>query len=109
MPETMTLLGSTKSKITKDNISEDVPHLQITEVVLIHCNIVNNDCKQDSRVLYTLVPYKSFGYLLDISPKNYIFFKINDSEFSFIDVWLADQNCKPLEIEDKINITLVIN
>ena len=86
-----------------------MPHLEITEVVLIHCNIVNNDYQQDSRVLYTFVPNKSFGQLLDISPKNFIFLKTFDSEFSYIEVWFTDQNSKPLEIEDKINITLVIN
>ena len=69
MPETMKLLGSTKSKITKDENSENVPRLEITEVVLIHCNIVNNDYQQDSRVFYTFVPNKSVGQLLGISPK----------------------------------------
>ena len=77
----MKLLGSTRSKITKDENSEDVPHLEISEVVLIHCNIVNNDYQQDSRVLYTFVPKKSFGQLLDISPKKFIFLKIFNSEF----------------------------
>ena len=86
-----------------------MPHLEITEVVIVHCNIVNNDCQQDSRVLYTFVPNKSFGQLLDISPKNFIFLKTFDSEFSYIEVWFTDQNSKPLEIEDKINIILVIN
>ena len=71
----MKLLGSTKSKITKDKNGENVPHLEITEVVLIHCSIVNNDYQQDSRVLYTFVPNKSFGQLLDISSKNLIFLK----------------------------------
>ena len=69
MPETMKLLGSTKSTITKDENSENVPRLEITEVVLTHCNIVNNDYQQDSRVLYTFVPNKSVGQLLGISPK----------------------------------------
>ena len=62
-PETMKLLGSTKSKISKDKNSENVPRLEITEVVLIHCNIANNDYQQDSRVLYTFVPNKSSGQL----------------------------------------------
>ena len=66
--ETMKLLGSTKNKITKDKNGENVPHLEITEVVLVHCNIVNNDYKQDSRVLYAFVPSKPFGSLLDILP-----------------------------------------
>ena len=61
----MKLLGSTKNKITKDKNGENVPHLEITEVVLVHCNIVNNDYQQDSRVLYTFVPNKPFDSLLE--------------------------------------------
>ena len=72
-PKTMKLLGNTKSKINKDENGENVPHLEITEVILVHCNFVNNYYQQDSKVLYTFVPNKSFGQLLDISPKNYIF------------------------------------
>ena len=79
-PETMKLLGSTKNKITKDKNGENVPHLEITEVVLVHCNIVNNDYQQDSRVLYTFVPNKPFGSLLEISPTNHIFLKTFNSE-----------------------------
>ena len=77
----MKLLGSTKSKITKDEKGENVPHLEIIEVVLIHCNVSNNNYKQDSQVLYAFVPNKSFGQLLDISPKMFIFFKNFNSEF----------------------------
>ena len=73
MPKTNKLFGSTKSKITKDKNSENMPHLEITEVVLVHCNIVNKNYQQDSRVLLAFVPNKSFGQLLDISPKNSIF------------------------------------
>ena len=109
MSEMMKLLGSTKNKINKDENGENVCHLEITEVLLVHCNIVNNDYQQDSRVLYTFVPNKSFGQLLDISPKNFIFLKAFDSEFSYIEVWFTDQYSKPLEIKDKINITLVLN
>ena len=72
-PETMKLLGSTGNKITEDKNGENVPHLEITEVVLVHCNIVNNNYQQDSRVLYTFVPNKLFGSLLEISLKNHIF------------------------------------
>ena len=107
--ETMKLLGSTKSKMTKDKIEENMPHLEITEVILVHCNIVNNNYQQGSNPLCTFVPNKSFGQLLDISPKNFIFLKTLNSEFSYIKVWFTDQNSKPLETEDKINITLVIN
>ena len=84
-------------------------HLEITKIVLVHWNIVNNDYQQDSRVLYTFVPKKSFSQLSDISPKNVMFLKTFDSEFSYIEEWFTDQNPKPLEIENKINITLVIN
>ena len=69
----------------KDENGENVPHLEITEVVLIHCNIVNTDYQQDSRVLYTFVTNKSFGQLLDISPKNFIFLKTFNSKFSYIE------------------------
>ena len=69
--ETMKLLGNS-SKITKDKNSENVP--EITEVVLLHCNTVSNDYHQDLKDLYTFVPNKSFGQLLDISPKHFIFF-----------------------------------
>ena len=108
-PETMKLLGSTKSKITKDKKGENVPRLEITEVVLIHFNIVNNNYQQDSRVLYKFVPNKSFGKLLDISQKKIILLKTFNSKFSYIEVWFTDQHSKPLEIEDKINITLILN
>ena len=77
----MKLLGSTKNKITKDKNGENLPHLEITEVVLVHCNIVNNDYQQDSRALYTFVPNKLPGSLLEISPTNHIFLKIFNSEF----------------------------
>ena len=70
------LLESTKSKISKDQKDENVPHLEITVVVLIHCIIVNNDYQQDSRVLYLFVHHKSFSKLLGISPKNFMFLKI---------------------------------
>ena len=73
-PETMKLVGSTKNKITKDKNGEYVSHLEITEVVLGHCNIVNNDYQQDSRVLYMFGPNKPFGSLLEISPTNHILY-----------------------------------
>ena len=94
----MKLLGSTKSKITKNENSENVPYLQITEVVLIHCNLVNNSYQQKSRVLYTFVPNKLFDQLLDISPKNFKFLKIFDSKCLYIEAWFTDENSKLLEI-----------
>ena len=74
----MTLLGSTKSEITKN----EIPLLEVMEVVIVHFNNVNNDYQQGSRVLYTFVPNKSFGQLLDTSAKNFIFLKSFNSEFS---------------------------
>ena len=71
----MKLLESTKSKITKNENDGNVPHLEVTEVVLIHCNVVNYSYQQNSRLLQAFVPNKSFGHLLDISPKNVIFLK----------------------------------
>ena len=107
-PETMKLLGSTKSKISTNENGENVPRLEITEVVLLHCNIANNDYQQDSRILYTFVPNKSFGSLLEISPTNHIFLKAFNSEYDEIKVFFTDQNSQPLEIEDRINLTMVI-
>ena len=72
-PETMKVLGSTESKITKDKNGENVPHLEIVKLLLIHCNLVDNDYQQDSRILYTFVPNKTFGSLLEISPTYHVF------------------------------------
>ena len=76
----MKLLGSTKNKITKDKNDENVPHVGITEIVLVHCNIAKNDYQKYSRVLYNFVPNKPFGSLLEISPTNNIFLKTFNSE-----------------------------
>ena len=72
----MHLFGSTKNKITKDKNGENVPHLEIIEIVFVHCNIAKNDYQQDLRVLYTSVPNRPLGILLETSPKNHIFLKI---------------------------------
>ena len=80
----------------------------ILKLVLVHYNIVNNNYQQDSRVLYTFVPNKPFGSLLDISPANHIFLKTFNSEYNEIDVWFTNQNSRPLQIEDRINLTMVI-
>ena len=69
----MQLLGSTEIKITKNKNGENVPHLEITELVLVYYNLVNYDYQQDSRILYIFVPNKPFGRLLEISPTNHIF------------------------------------
>ena len=107
-PETMKLLGSTKSKITKDENGENATHLEIVELILVHCNLVNNDYQQNSRILYTFVPNKTFGSLLEISPSNHVFLKTFNSEFREVKIWFTDQKSRPLEIEDKINVTLIV-
>ena len=97
-----------KIKITRDKNGENVPHSEITEVVLVHFSIVHNDFQQDSRILYSFVPNKPFGSLSEISPTNHIFLKTFNSEYDEIIVWFTDQNSQPLEIEDRINLTMVI-
>ena len=83
-------------------------HLEILELVLVHCNLVNNDYQQDLRILYTFVPNKPFGSLLEISLTNHIFLKAFNSEFQAIRIWFTDQTSKSLEVEDKINLTLIM-
>ena len=104
-PETMKVLGSTKNKIAKDKNGGNVPHLEIWEVVLVYCNIFNNDYQQNSRVLYTFVANKPFGSLLETSPTSFISLRTFNSEFKAIEVWFTDQNSQPLEIEERINLT----
>ena len=74
----------------------------------MHCNIADNDYQQDWRVLYTFVPNKLFGSLLEISPTNHIFLKTFNSEYDEIKVWFTDQNSQSLEVEDRINLRMVI-
>ena len=107
--ETMKLLGSTKDTIDADKNSENVPRLENVEVVLVHCNLVNNSYQQASRVLFTFVPNKQYGQLISISPNSLIFLKTINTEFSEIEIWFTDQNNNSLEIEDNFNISLIIN
>ena len=107
--ETMKLLGSTSSIIDADRNSENVPRLENVEVVLVHCNLVNNSYQQHSRVLFTFVQNKQYGQLISISPNSFIFLKTMNTEFSEIDIWFTGQNNNALEIEDNVNISLIIN
>ena len=107
-PETMKLLGSTKKDVNKDKDGEDVPKLESVEVVLVHCNLVNNNYQQASKVLFTFVPNKQFGQLINIAPHSLTMLSTTNTEFSFIEVWFTDQNSEPLEIEDNVNLTLII-
>ena len=80
----MKLLGSTKSKITSEKTGENATHSEITELVLIHYNIVNSYYQHDSRVLYTFIPIKSIGQLLHISTKKYMFLRILIQNFDIL-------------------------
>ena len=106
--ETMKLLGSTKDIIDADKNSENVPRLENVEVVLVHCNLVNNSY-QHSRVLFTFLPTKQYGQLISISPHSLVSLKTMNTNFSEIEIWFTDQNNNPLEIEDNVNISLIIN
>ena len=105
--ETMKLLGSTSSSAYVDKDSENVPRLEKFEVVLVHCNLVNNSYQQASRVLFTFVPNKQYGQLISISSYSLSFLKTMNTEFS--EIWFTDQNNNALEIEDNVNISLIIN
>ena len=105
----MKILGSTKDVINAGKNSENVPKLENVEVVLVHCNLVNNAYQQHSRVLLTFVPTKQFGQLISISPHSLVFLKTMNTDFSEIEIWFTDQNNNALEIEDNVNISLIIN
>ena len=107
--ETMKLLGSTSDTIDADKNSENVPRLENVEIVLVHCNLVNNSYQQASRVLFTFVPNKKYGQLISISPNSLIFLKMMNTEVSEIEIWFTDQNNNSLEIEDNVSISLIIN
>ena len=102
--ETMKLLGNRNKDADKDKDVEDVPKLDSVEVVLVHCNLVNNSYQQASKVLFTFVPNKQFGQLITISPHLLTMLKTTNAEFQSIQVWFTDQNNRPLEIEDKLSI-----
>ena len=107
--ETMKLLGSIKDIIDSNKISENVSKLENVEVVLVHCNLVNNSYQQHSRVLFTFVPTKRYDQLISISPHSLVFLKTMNMDFSEIETWFTDQNNNALEIEDNVNIFLIIN
>ena len=106
--ETINLLGSSKKDIDQDKDGEIVPKLEAVEVVLVHCNLVNSNYQQASKVLFTFVPNKQFGQLMNISAHSLVMLNTRNTKFSFIKVWFTDQYSKKLEIEDNLNITLII-
>ena len=96
----MKLLGSTKDTIDADKNRENLPKLENVEVVLVHCNLVNNAYQQYSKVLFTFVPNKQYGQLISISPHSLDFLKTMKTDFSETEIWFTDQNNNALEIED---------
>ena len=101
-PETMTLFGSTKKLADKTKNG-------VAEVISIRYNLVDNQYQQQSDVLYTFTPNKSYAKLLNLEPSNLVFLKTYNTEFDEIIITLTDQNVRPLEMEDKVNLTSLIN
>ena len=106
--ETMRLLESTKKDADKDKDGKNVPKLESVEVVLSHYNLVKNDYQHTSKVLFTFVPNKQIGQLINISPHSLMMMKTVNTEFSSVEVWVTDQASKTLEIEDNVNLTIII-
>ena len=95
----MNLLGSTEKDTDQDKDEEDVPKIEPVEVVLVHCNLVNNNYQQVSKVLFTFVPKKQFGQLINIASHSLMMLNTTNTKFSSIEVWFTDQNSEPLETE----------
>ena len=106
--ETMKLLGSLTDTIDGDKNSELVPKVESVDLVLVHFNLVNNSYQQAPKVLFTSVPNKKYVQLITVSPEMLVMLKTVNIEFSFIEIWFTDQDNRPLEIEDSVNISLII-
>ena len=104
----MTLLGSTKKDVDADKNSEHTPKLESAEVVLVHCNLVENDYQHTSKVLFSFVPNKQLGQFINISPHSLTIMNTVDTEFSSVEVSFTDKASKALEIEDNVNLTLIV-
>ena len=105
--ETMQLFGSSRKDIDQKQDGEIMPKLETVEVDLVHCNLVNNNYQQASDALFTFSPNKQFGQLVTITTHSATMSKTTNAEFSFIEIWFADQNNRPLEIEYNVNITII--
>ena len=107
-PETMRLLGSTKKDVSQDKDGEEVPKSESAEVVLVYCNLVNNNYQQAFKVLFTFVPNKQFGQLITIALHSLTMLNTTNTEFSSVELWFTDQNSKQFEIEHNVNMTAII-
>ena len=104
----MRLLGSSKKDVDPDKNGENLPKLESVEVVLVHCDLVKNDYQHTSKVLFSFVPNKQFGELINISPHSLTMMNTINTEFSFVEVWFTGQTNKAVEIEDNVNLKLII-
>ena len=102
------ILGSLTDNIDVDKNSELVPKLESVDLVLLQCNLVNNSYQQASKVLFIFVSNKKYGQLINVSSNSLIMLKTINTEFSFIEIWFTDQDNRPSEIEDSVNISLII-
>ena len=107
-PETKKLLESVKKIFDQETTGKYVPKLESAQAVLVHCNLVNNNYQQAPRALFTFMPDKRSGQLITVAPHPLIMLKTNNAEPQSIEVLFTDQNNRPLEIEDNVNITLMI-
>ena len=104
----MKLLGSTKKDADSDKNTKNLPKLESVEVFLVHSNLVKNDCQHTSKVLFSFLPNKEFGLLINISRHSLTMMNTVNTEFSFVQVWFTDQTSKVLEVEVTVNLTLII-
>ena len=110
-PETIKLFGSRKKLIDKTNNGENVPSLEVVQVVqvLVQCNLADNPYQYKSEVLYTFTPSKSYPYLFNVEPRNLAFLKTYSTDFDEIIITFTDDNGRLTKREDKVNLTLLIN
>ena len=95
--------------MNKTKNGENLPSFEMVGIVLEQSNLVNTRCQQKSQVLYTFMPNNSYVYMLNVEPSNLLFLKTNNTEFHNIIIKFTDQNSRPLEIEDKVNLKLLID
>ena len=107
--EIMKLFGSTKKLKDKTKNGEHVPILEAVEVVIVQCNLVEDQYQQKSEILYISTPNKSDAYLLNVEPSNLVFLKTHNTEFDEIIITFTGQNGRLFQTEDTVNLALLIN
>ena len=98
-----------KEDVDKDKDVENIQtKLEYVEILFVHCKLFKNDYHYTSKVLFTFVPSKQFGQFINISPHSLMMMSTVNTDFSSVKVWFTDQVSKALEIEDKVNLTLIV-